>query len=439
MAQITEKNKHVILFVLMMLTTIPFIFIVNTPSNWSLDTAGLKGIALYGASVAGYIGLSLMLWQFILGTRSVSGLFFKDLPWITRLHVQLGIWGTLLIFVHPLLIMYAYGEDLLYTFVPNLSPEFEKYATLGRFAIIALLMVWVTSAIIKGKIAYRPWKYIHYLVYLALPLSLLHARMIGSSFDDPIVQVYWYIFVLVFLIFIVLRLRFVFGYGKVTYEVISQKELAEDIYLIKLKTTEKSIHINMGQYVYLQPNLLSEDHPFTVLRFDAENDEFEVAYKVFGKFTKKLPEITAGNSMLVDGAYGIFTEELNKNPELPSVFIAGGIGITPFVSHVLDSASDADQVLFYANRTKDSGVFRSELKKKLGDKYIDVLSRDKSKASASDERGYISEVLINKYVDKPERYNYFICGPQGMMDASKTAIESLGVPKEQIHAEEFGF
>ncbi len=439
MAHITEKNKHVILFALMALTSIPFFFIVNAPSSWSLGTAGLKSIALYGASVAGYIGLSLMLWQFILGTRSVSGLFFKDLPWITRLHVQLGIWGTLLIFIHPLLIMYAYGEDLLYTFVPNLSPEFEKYATLGRFAIIALLIVWVTSAIIKGKIAYRPWKYIHYLVYIALPLSLLHTRMIGSSFDNPAVQAYWYAFVLVFLVFIALRLRSVFGYGKVSCEVISQEKLAKDIYLIKLKTTEKSIRIDMGQYVYLQPNLLSEDHPFTVLRHDAKNNEFEVAYKVFGKFTRKLSKITAGDSMLVDGAYGMFTEELNMSPKLPSVFIAGGIGITPFVGHVLDSSSDADRILFYANQTKTSGVFRGELKKKLGNKYIDILSRDKSKASANDERGYISEDIISKYVDKPEKYHYFICGPQGMMDASKDAIESLGVPREQIHAEEFGF
>ena len=46
---------------------------------------------------------------------------------------------------------------------------------MGRFALLAILLIWLSSAIVRGAISYRPWKYLHYLAYPVLFLSLLRA------------------------------------------------------------------------------------------------------------------------------------------------------------------------------------------------------------------------------------------------------------------------
>ncbi len=436
-----EKTKQKLLYLLIALTTLPFFFLVNKPASWTLSSENFHALALYVSASFGYIGISLLVWQFILGTRSISGLFFTDLVSKLWLHRKLGTYGVLFIFAHPILITYSYGESFFYSFLLQRSTEFEEHVTFGRFAFIGLIIIWLTSAILKSKIAYRPWKYIHYLSYPVLFASFLHVPEVGSSYAQKGIQFFWLSFVLVTIVCALLRLRHLFGYGKVTYQLKSNKVLTPEIHMLHLAPVKRPIQIRTGQYIYLQLGLLGEEHPFTVLDHDPKTGEIAVAFKKFGKFTEKLATIEADTTLLLDGPYGVFTQERLTSPEKPAVYIAGGIGITPFVKHVLDSSADT-QWLFYANQTRHTAVFRDLLKNHLGEKFVDIFSREPAEATVGNrdfEVGYMRQELIEKYIKNPEAYEYFICGPAGMMHATKEALRAVGVPTPQIHLEEFGF
>jgi 3-phenylpropionate/trans-cinnamate dioxygenase ferredoxin reductase subunit len=435
-----ETTKRTITLLLIVLTTLPFVFIVKHPASWAISAENAPSLAHYLSSVLGYIGIGLLLWMYILGTRSIVGLYFRDLSWTLKIHKWLGTYGVLFVFLHPFLSAYVYGENLLtYWIAPRLSGEFQQHVTYGRIGFLALLIVWVTSALIREKISYRPWKYIHYLSYIALPLGILHVREIGVSQGLAWVDFYFYSFIVVYLVITALRARHLVGFGKVDFEIAEHKQLSDDVHLIKLVHPQKRIAIRTGQYVYLQRSLLSEEHPFSVIDFDNETGEISVAYKVFGSFTKKLALMTAGEHVLIDGPYGVFTEEIIVDTETPAVFMAGGIGITPFVKHVMNRRQKENTWVFYSNRYQRTAMFRAYLKQLLGSRYVDVLSKESTPGRQNDERGYVSKEIISKYISDPLACRYFICGPEAMMETSKHALLELGVPSTQIHLEEFSF
>jgi hypothetical protein len=56
------------------------------------------------------MGIVLLLWMYILGTKSVMGLVFRDLAPVLKIHKWIGKYGTLAIFLHPVLITFSYGD-----------------------------------------------------------------------------------------------------------------------------------------------------------------------------------------------------------------------------------------------------------------------------------------------------------------------------------------
>lgn len=431
---LSEKQKQHILTGLIALSILPIPVIVklgpDTFSTWA-------SAELYISSILGYFGIVMLMWMYILGNKSVIGLYFSDQAMIRKIHGRFGKYGTLFIFAHPIASSLSHGYSwLTFTFIPNISSSFETYVTFGRIAFIALVIIWVTSALVRSKIAYRPWKYIHYLAYAALPLALLHIPFIGSSFaiERP-AQLYYFAIVGLFVLFSVLRIRQLFGIGKVSYRVTGNTTTTADVMLLHLlPSSTRRLTSNKGQFIYLQPNLLGEEHPFSVLHHNEKTGELYVAYKKFGRFTKRLASLQKDDIVYVDGPYGTFTEQIAAWPDAPTVFVAGGIGITPFVDHVL--AARDNQWLFYANQTEIATAFGPTLADRLGERYVPILSNEKRDDR---EQGFMRPELFTKYLTRPTDYRYFICGPPKMMEVTKTALLGLGVPAEKIFSEDFSF
>ena len=153
----SEKSKRYTLLGVITLLALPFFVAVSLPKQWGLDSTNIKSISLYLSSVTGYIGLSLLIWQVVLGTRSISGLFFANLPSTLKLHRQIGTYGIAIFALHPILVLFAYSESILYIFLPSLRTEYEQAVTYGRLAFMGILLIWLSSAVLRSKIAYRPW------------------------------------------------------------------------------------------------------------------------------------------------------------------------------------------------------------------------------------------------------------------------------------------
>ncbi len=430
-----ENTKRRWLVACIVFSLLPPLFILNFPSLVSP-----RSLALWASGILGYIGIVLLLWMYMLGTKTVSGLFFKDLAPVLRIHKWIGKYGVLAIFAHPLLISFAYGESLLYSFIPLLGTQFERHITLGRIAFFLLLLTWLVSAYLRGKMAFRPWKYLHYLAYLCIPFALLHVPNVGSQYmGHQAIKVYFFVLVLTFIIFLLLRVRGFLNLDKYTYEIMSHIILSPEDQLLTLKPTGKFLTPNRGQYVYLKKGIISEDHPFSVAHFNEATGEISIAYRVFGEFTKFLQSLKKGDTVQLGGPFGTFTSDLAKDDPRAVIYISGGIGITPFFDRIMAENNSREQWLFAANRTRESAVLLPMLKKQLGERCVSILSKETSSLQPSEESGYFSGEVLKKYITSPEKYTYYMCGPKPMMNTVRRELKKLGVPDAQVETERFGW
>lgn len=431
-----ETTKRMYLYAVMAATLVPALFVVNTPRDSSVSAW-----TFWGSAVAGYIGVVFMLWMYAIGTRAVSSLFFVDQAKLLKAHSWLGKYGTILMFLHPILITISYGEGVLYSFLPQFSTEFATHVTLGRIAFIALLAVWITSALVRSKMSYRVWKYLHFLSYAAVPFALLHIPDTGSSYAAELAaRVYFYTIVIGFLAFSLLKLRDLLAYNKYRYRVTRNVQVSPGVFLIDITPIAEYFTVTPGQYVYLKNDFLSEEHPFSVTLYNRETNVITITFKVFGRFTERLADIAVGEELMAMGPFGEFTQQIDTSPERPVVYVAGGIGVTPFIERIMTENSQREQWLFYANKRPETATFSRELGKILGKRMVSVYSdvADIAK-SPTTERGRLSSATFAKYLNEPHSYDYYICGPTGLMEAVRDELIELGVTTRQIYTEEFCF
>ncbi len=430
-----EKSKRALLIVAVILTLIPPFLLISWPSTLTLST-----FSLWLADSLGYVGIVLLLWMYILGAKSIMGIVFKDLAPVLSIHKWIGKYGVLAIFAHPLFVIISFGESSLYSVIPNLSTEYERHVTLGRISIWILLITWFVSAIIRGKIGFRPWKYLHYLAYICVPFAILHVPDVGSHYmSSTAVKTYFFTLVLTFVLVSVARLRGILNLDKLTYEVVSHTQVTDTDYVLNLKpTSEMHISPKRGQYVYIKLGYISEDHPFSVLQYNSQTNTLAVGYRVSGEYTNVMSQLETGNLVYVGGPYGEFMAQYETDSR-PSVFISGGIGITPFVDQIIAGKDKREQWLFAANRTRNSAVFIPELKPYLGNRLVSVYSQEWSQLVSGEQSGYITAELLQKSLGDLSKYSFYLCGPPVMMDAMKELLSSSGVSNKRIYNEQFGW
>lgn len=126
-----------------------------------------------------------------------------------------------------------------------------------------------------------------------------------------------------------------------------------------------------------------------------------------------------------------------------SLFLAGGSGITPFLSmtrEIVDAALDRDVVMLYGCRSSKAALYDEELRayseKYPNFKYHLIVSDEDD--SWNGETGFIDRNLIMRLVPDYAERTCYICGPQVMNDFCKKELEELGLPEKQIRREMFG-
>lgn len=127
----------------------------------------------------------------------------------------------------------------------------------------------------------------------------------------------------------------------------------------------------------------------------------------------------------------------------PLVFVAGGIGIVPFVSMLRDLAhrdpSALDLVtLLYFNRGPAATAYRDELEQlqrhHRGLTVTMSMTRDES---WSGERGRLGDPLLERVVGTPDRHRFYVVGTPGMVKGATKTLTRAGVDKKRILTEDF--
>ena len=152
---------------------------------------------------------------------------------------------------------------------------------------------------------------------------------------------------------------------------------------------------------------------------------------------------TEGTEVEVSAPAGNFEYQPLRDAQ-KVICVAGGSGITPFVSManaIVDGDEDFEMTLLYGSRNYENILFREELEalaeKSDKIKVVHVLSDDKKKRKGI-EKGFITAELIKKYAPENEPYSVFLCGPQQMYEFVDKELEKLNLAKKYIRHEMFG-
>jgi ferredoxin-NADP reductase len=159
-------------------------------------------------------------------------------------------------------------------------------------------------------------------------------------------------------------------------------------------------------------------------------------------FKRALNALPEGASVKLVGPIGQFTL---ADAARPAVFIAGGIGITPFMSMLRQAASDRSPqslLLLYSNRRPEDAVFLDELQeleRQNGNFRLvaTMTAMSKSVRKWDGETGFVNADLIRRAVKGLVAPLYYVVGPPAMVVAMQDTLRSAGVAEDSILTEEF--
>jgi len=177
-----------------------------------------------------------------------------------------------------------------------------------------------------------------------------------------------------------------------------------------------------------KPGMEDDLHPFTFTCLNTD-DYLEFTIKIYKGMTKKLSALKPGAELILHEVFGAI------NYQGPGLFIAGGAGITPFISILRQLKKDnqlAGNILLFANRTGQDVILKDELDEMLGQNHIDVLSNP---AAPGAHGSHIDKEMIEKYLTAKTEYAY-ICGPDAFVADMKKNLLELGIKDEQIVIEQ---
>jgi len=179
---------------------------------------------------------------------------------------------------------------------------------------------------------------------------------------------------------------------------------------------------------------LNESHPFTISSSPSE-EVLRLTIKASGNFTRDLfTKLKEGTDAIIEGAYGMFNYKTGGPKQ---IWIAGGIGLTPFLSFIRDMDGNLahDVNLYYTVRHPEEAIFVDELQAAAAkNPRLNVHIR----YSAKEGSLTIEDIVKNAGGDVKDHHVY-ICGPWPMMQAFEKKFLDLGLPKNYIHYEEFNF
>jgi ferredoxin-NADP reductase len=160
-------------------------------------------------------------------------------------------------------------------------------------------------------------------------------------------------------------------------------------------------------------------------------------------FKRVLKTMPLGTEVRIVGTFGSLT--LHQNAARPAVFLADGIGITPFRSMLRQAAEQKlphSLSLFYSNRRPEDAAFLEELeeleKENSNYKFIGTMTEMAgSNRGWQGETGFINQEMLTKYIGDLAAPIYYIAGPPKMVTAMQQTLSLAGVNSDDVRAEEF--
>lgn len=418
----------------------------STVALWALAKqagAGLafalsgKALALSLGQLAGLLAAACIVLDCLLASRAgFLERWFGGLDRVYRLHRTLGVGAFVLMLYHPLF--------LALQVLPNYSAALRYFLPTGNTAytlgISALaLFIGLVLLTLFPRLPYHLWKRTHMLMGIPLTLVILHSFLVPSDIRRfwPLMVWMGALFALALGAAVFRRFLYARWGPRHDYAVMGVRRLA-DITEVTFLPIGEPLAFTPGQFVFvsfLSARVSGEKHPFSVSSRPGE-PFLRLSIKSLGDWTETLSLLAPGNEALVYGPYGAFGEVAARS-DRDQIWIAGGIGITPFLSLAADRtvAGRTGRVhLFYCTRDRREAVYLPELEEASGrTPELRVVHH----RSADD--GRLTCDLIETAAGGLEGKLILLCGPTAMTHDLVAQFERRRVRAKNIVFEDFSF
>jgi len=389
---------------------------------------GLAPIRAAGI-VTGWLGCGLLLVSLLLMLREprLAG-WLGGLERMYRWHHATGVAAYVLLLLHPVALAAGNLSASPKVAWQTLSPSTESWPVWSGWLGLLLLMAGLATTF-SSRIRYGTWRWLHALLGIGVVVGLVHLILLGI--DEPVLPILavaagilgWRL------------LRGDLGLAARPYVVAANRALAARAVEIALRPLGDPATVATGQFVLVAfgdgPGYrgCGEFHPFTVsaLRGDGE---LHIAVKALGDCTSRMLALQPDVAARVIGGFGGFVDARGEAPQL---WIAGGIGVTPFVALLNAGPLPHPARLLYLFPNEADAAFLPELRA-LAESDPNLTLQ----AVATGDRGPNLDALLPDAGDL-SGVECYLCGPPGLVAALKPALAARGVSARHIHYENFEF
>ncbi len=360
---------------------------------------------------------------------------FGGLDKMYRAHRQAGLSGFLLIPVHFALVPLD---------TANVKPGSPAGMIAGVGIIVLVLLTVAPRVPVLRRVAsltYDRWRSSHRFIGLFLIVALAHTLLVDALVTTTVlplaVVLAAYATGILSYLYTLLLARFFRRTRR--YVVQTVRRLTGTTVEVTLRPRKKKrMEFTAGQFLFVRFRArgpLRRSHPFTISSSPKE-DVLRLTIKASGDFTRRLHDgLAEGTRATLVGCYGMF-DYRRGGPR--QIWVAGGIGVTPFLSWIRDLDHEdplQHQVdFFYTVRTPAEALFLDEIE--------DVARRHpnlRAHVVFSAQHGSLTAPRIAAASDGVTGADIYLCGPSRMTGKLARDFRRMGVPSDAVHYEEFNF
>lgn len=377
-------------------------------------------------SLLGLLAISALLWwyqeplvsisinqqiSFMIGGIALTGFFivfllsarikwiemwFGGLEHVYTYHKYMAIFSVVSVFAHAILIIAGATEEHQGSFV----------AAMGLFSFLLFLLLTIVALVAK-RMKYEHWRFFHRLLVIPYVMGIYHTYIVEeyNLFQLNALSLFVGITSIIgmasalYVIFFYQNIRFR-NHGEVT----AVNHLSPTVVELEL-SLKQHLEYEKGQYVFFKikrHGFEKAPHPFSIS--GGNGNKIYLTIKVLGDYTQEIyNEIEVGTKIALDGPYGHMKFEKGRKNQ---VWVAGGIGIAPFISYLRDHKIENNVILYYSYRGGKEAVYKDFLENYANkNKNLKVIFNDTSSMNRFDFRDKVIS----------DDSTVFMCGPVKMI------------------------
>jgi predicted ferric reductase/mono/diheme cytochrome c family protein len=409
--------------------------------------------------VLAFAGTCAFALNLVLGARiRIVEALFGGLDRMYAVHRANGQIAFLLLLGHVILILASRATISGGTALDLLGPRAGWTVSAGVLAFSGMTLAILMTLFVR--LGHEVFVYVQRGFGFVFLLATYHVFTTeGAKADSPALE--WYMAAISTLGIAAFAYRSVFGDVLVRrrgYRVQEVNRLDDAVTEIVMKPVGRPLSYSAGQFLFvnfrslaladamrplevslqrqvfsLRPGeIANQFHPFSITSAPG-SAELRITVKAVGDYTRALRELKSGAEAVVEGAYGSFS---HLSAGAKQIWLAGGIGVTPFLSMARSLGADDTRAIdfYYCVEHEDEAHFLDELRAIASEREgfrVVLVPRDRE--------GFLTAERLEKEIGDLSTAHALICGPPAMIRSLKSQLIERGMPKANIQAEEFGF